>query len=206
MSESSGGGGSVKRVELSMERPIWSNFFTVAPLTLVGTIEEDGSHDIAPKHMAMPLGWNNFFCFACSPNHATQRNAQRTGEFTVSFPRPGQVVEASLAAGPRSEEGDKPSLAAIETFPASEVEGILVEDAYLWLECRLDKVIEGYGDNSLIIGEIVAASVAEACLRKSDGDDADLLASEPLLAYLSPGRFARVSDTYSFPFHVDFKR
>lgn len=206
MSESSGGGGSVKRVELSMERPIWSNFFTVAPLTLVGTIEEDGSPDIAPKHMAMPLGWNNFFCFACSPNHATQRNAQRTGEFTVSFPRPGQVVEASLAAGPRSEEGDKPSLAAIETFPASEVEGILVEDAYLWLECRLDKVVEGYGDNSLIIGEIVAASVAEACLRKSDGDDADLLASEPLLAYLSPGRFARVSDTYSFPFHVDFKR
>ena len=206
MTDSNGGGGSSGRVELSMDRPIWSSFFMVAPLTLVGTIEEDGSPDIAPKHMAMPLGWNNYFCFACSPSHATQRNAQRTGEFTVSLPRPGQVVEASLAAGPRSEEGDKPSLAAIETFPASVVEGILVEDAYLWLECRLDKVIEGYGENSLIIGEIVSARVSESALRKSDGDDADLLASDPLLAYVSPGRFARVSDTYSFPFHVDFKR
>lgn len=206
MSDSSGVGGSARRVALSMERPIWASFFTIAPLTLVGTIEEDGSPDIAPKHMAMPLGWNNYFCFACSPNHATQRNAQRTGEFTVSFPRPSQVVEASLAAGPRSEEGDKPSLAAIETFAATEVEGILVEDAYLWLECRLDKVIEGYGENSLIIGEIVAAQVSERSLRKSDGDDADLLASDPLLAYVSPGRFARVSDSFSFPFHVDFKR
>ena len=204
MNESSGS--SDGKVELSMERPIWSSFFMAAPLTLVGTVEEDGSPDIAPKHMAMPLGWNNFFCFACSPNHATQRNAQRTGEFTVSYPRPGQVVEASLAAGPRGEEGDKPSLAAIETFPATVVDGILVEDAYLWLECSLDRVIEGYGENSLIIGEIVAARVSESAMRKSDGDDADLIASDPLLAYVSPGRFARISDTYSFPFHVDFKR
>lgn len=193
-------------VGIPVDRPIWDRFFAVAPLTIVGTMEEDGGHDLAPKHMAMPLGWSNYFCFACSPSHATQQNAKRTSSFTVSFPRPDQVVETSLAAGPREEGGEKPSLAGVSTFPAREVEGVLVEDAYLWLECHLDKVLDGYGSNSLIIGEIVAAAVAEGSLRSSEDDDADLLAREPLLAYLPPGRFASIDQTFSFPFHTNFKR
>ena len=192
-------------VPLSVDAPIWDSFFTVAPLILVGTVEPDGeTHDLAPKHMAMPLGWSNFFCFACSPRHATQRNAERTGEFTVSFPRPEQVIETSLAAGPRETDGEKPSLAGIPTFAATEVEGVLVRDAYLWLECRLDRIVEGFGENSLVIGRVVAASVDARFRRDAEGDDADLVASSPLLAYVSPGRFARIEDSNSFPYHTNF--
>jgi flavin reductase (DIM6/NTAB) family NADH-FMN oxidoreductase RutF len=191
-------------VPVSTETPIWSRFFTVAPLVIVGTREGDG-HDLAPKHMAMPLGWDNYFCFACSPRHATQVNAQRTGQFTVSFPRPDQIVAASLAAGPRGDDDSKPSLEAIPTFPASTVDGVLVRDAYLWLECELDRVVDGFGDNTLIVGRVVAAAADERALRVSDRDDADLIGDEPLLAYVSPGRFARVSESFSFPYHVNFK-
>jgi flavin reductase (DIM6/NTAB) family NADH-FMN oxidoreductase RutF len=191
-------------IPLSIATPIWSRFFTVAPLVVVGTREGDG-HDLAPKHMAMPLGWDNYFCFVCSPRHATQKNAQRTGEFTVSFPRPAQVVEASLAAGPREEDDSKPSLEAIPTFPASTVDGVLVSDAYLWLECELERIVDGFGANTLIVGKVVAAAADESALRDPDRDDADLIGGQPLLAYLSPGRFARVSESYSFPYHVDFK-
>jgi flavin reductase (DIM6/NTAB) family NADH-FMN oxidoreductase RutF len=195
-----------RAVSLPVDSPVWPSFFTVAPLVIVGTVEPDGqSHDLAPKHMAMPLGWSNFFCFACSPRHATQSNAQRTGEFTVSFPRPEQIVTTSLAAGPRDDAGEKPGLGAIPTFPSAKVEGVLVRDAYLWLECSLDRVVEGFGENTLIIGEVVAAAVDERSLRTSEDDDSDLVADSPLLAYLSPGRFARISQTYSFPFHTDFK-
>ncbi len=193
-------------VPLPVDSPIWSSFFTVAPLVLVGTLEADGeSPDLAPKHMAMPLGWSNYFCFACSPRHATQQNAERTGEFTVSFPRPEQIVHTSLAAGPREQDGEKPSLAAIPTFPATEVRGVLIRDASLWLECRLDRVVEGFGENTLIVGEVVAAAVDERSMRISEGDDADLIANSPLLAYLSPGRFARISESNSFPFHANFR-
>ena len=59
-----------RAVPIPVDKPIWSRFFTVAPLVLVGTREGDG-HDLAPKHMAMPLGWDNYFCFVCSPDHAT---------------------------------------------------------------------------------------------------------------------------------------
>jgi flavin reductase (DIM6/NTAB) family NADH-FMN oxidoreductase RutF len=180
--------------------------FTVAPLVLVGTLEEDGGHDLAPKHMAMPLGWGEHYCFACSPKHATQRNAQRTGAFTVSYPRPRQLVESSLAASPREMDDSKPALAALSTVPSSAVDGVLVADAYLWLECELDRVLDGYGDNSLIIGRILAASVANDAVRRDDVDDAELLHSAPLLAYLPPRRFAEVGETRSFPFPADFHR
>jgi hypothetical protein len=43
-------------VQISTATPIWERFFTVAPLVLIGTQEEDG-YDIAPKNLAMPLGW-----------------------------------------------------------------------------------------------------------------------------------------------------
>jgi len=50
---------SPRLVELDLNDPIWERFFWVAPLVLVGTLEVDGSHDLAPKHMAMPMGWKN---------------------------------------------------------------------------------------------------------------------------------------------------
>jgi flavin reductase (DIM6/NTAB) family NADH-FMN oxidoreductase RutF len=193
------------RVPIPTESPVWSSFFTVAPLVLVATREDDGQPDIAPKHMAMPLGWQNYYCFVCSPRHATQRNIEATREFTVSFPRAEQIVQISMAAAPRRQDGSKPSLAALETFPATTVDGVLVKDAYLWLECTLERIIDGFGDNSLIIGSIVAASVDEAALRASDSDDRDVIHASPLLAYLAPGRFASVGESFSFPFPVDFR-
>ncbi len=193
-----------RAIPLSVDRPIWNRFFTVAPLVIVGTVEDDG-HDLAAKHMAMPLGWDNYFCFVCSPEHATQGNAQRTGEFTVSFPRPDGIVAASLSASPRADDNSKPGLAGIRTFPSREVDGVLVEDSYLWLECELDRIVEGFGRNTVIIGRIVAAAVAPGAMRAADDDDADLIFNQPLLAYLSPGRFARISESYSFPFHVNMR-
>jgi flavin reductase (DIM6/NTAB) family NADH-FMN oxidoreductase RutF len=197
--------GAPEFVALPLAAPIWERFFTVAPLVLVGTKEAGGGYDLAPKHMAMPLGWQNYYCFVCSPRHATYGNALRTREFTVSFPTAEQVVATSLAAGPREEDGSKPSLAALETVPARVVDGVLVAGAYLALECRLERVIDGFGENAIVAGEIVAASVAAHAARGAEVDDHELLASSPLLAYLSPGRFASVGPSRSFPFPLDFR-
>jgi flavin reductase (DIM6/NTAB) family NADH-FMN oxidoreductase RutF len=198
--------GSQRRVPLVTDTPIWDRTFIVAPLVLVGTLEPDGRHDLAPKHMAMPFGWQNYFGFICSPRHGTHRNIEATGEFTVSFPTTDQVLQATLAAAMREPDGSKPSLAALDTMPADHVGGVLVRDAYLWLECASERIVTGFGDNSLIVGRVVAASVDERALRNADGDDADVIGALPLLAYLSPGRFAAVAQSYSFPFPADFRR
>ena len=158
---------------------------TLRRFVLVGTLEDDGTPDLAPKHMAMPLGRESRFCFVCSYRHATLRNAIAREAFTVSFPRPGQILDTSLAAGGRAEDSSKPGLAALRTFPATAVEGVLVEGCYLHLECRLERIVEGFDDSVLVVGEVVAADVAEDAARHSDDDDADVIAASPLLVYVS---------------------
>lgn len=190
-------------VPLPVGPQLWRRVFTVAPLVLVGTLDPDGSPDLAPKHMAMPLGWSGLFSFACTPRHSTYANAVARGAFTVSFPTPSQVVAAGLAATARETDRSKPALAALATVPARTVEGVLVEGAYLFLECILERVVD-LETASLVLGEVVAAAADERALRADDADDADLLHAVPLLAYLAPGRFAEIHDSRSFPFPADF--
>jgi flavin reductase (DIM6/NTAB) family NADH-FMN oxidoreductase RutF len=193
-------------ITLDLTHPIWEQAFTVAPLVVVGTQEADGSYDLAPKHMAMPLGWGQYFGFMCTPRHHTYQNVQRTGHFTVSFPRPSQILVTSLTAAPRCGNDIKPSLDVVPTVPAQQVAGVLLQDAYLGLECEMDRIVDGFGDNSLIAGKVVAAYGDEAALRSSERDDQDVILQSPLLAYLSPGRYALVDHSQSFPFHQGFQR
>jgi flavin reductase (DIM6/NTAB) family NADH-FMN oxidoreductase RutF len=193
-------------VTLPEDAPVWERTFTVNPLVLIGTKERDGDYDLAPKHMAMPIGWENYFGFVCTPRHRTYHNARREGVFTVSYPRPVQVVLASLAAAPRESDGSKLAVDVLPTFPASEIDGLFIEDAYLFLECVLDRISDDFGENSLIVGRIVAAHVREDYLRASERDEQDLIHSSPLLAYLSPGRYASVDESFSFPFPAGFMR
>jgi flavin reductase (DIM6/NTAB) family NADH-FMN oxidoreductase RutF len=111
-----------------------------------------------------------------------------------------------LAADPRAEDQTKPALKVLPQFKADTVDGVFVKDAYLFLECKLEKIVDDLGGNSLIIGEIVDAQVDDDFLRLSELDDQQLIHSSPLLAYLYPGRFAKIDQSFSFPFPKDFKR
>jgi len=195
-----------KLITLDVGRPIWDRSFGVYPLVIIGSKEENGQFNLAPKHLAMPLGWENYYGFVCSPRHTTYHNIRRHGAFTVSYPRPSEVLIASLAAAPRCEEQSKPSLLVLPTFPALEVDGVLVEGCSLFLECRLHSIIDGFGPNSLIIGTVVAAMAHEDALRGEDRDEGDQIYHHPLLAYLSPGRFAEIRHSLSFPFPKGFSR
>ncbi len=193
-------------VELDVRSPVWERVYLVAPLVIVGTREPDGAFDLAPKHMAMPLGWQNWFGFVCTPRHATWRNALRERAFTVSWPRPTQLVQTSLAASPRCEDGSKPATAALPVRPATRVAGALVEGASLAIECELDRVVEGFGENGLVVGRVVAAWADPAALRDAEREPEAVLAASPVLAYLHPGRHAAIAAAYSFPFPEDMRR
>ena len=73
-------------ITLDLNQPWWERCFYVAPLIVVGTKEASGEYNLAPKHMAMPLGWSNYFGFVCTPRHHTYQNIDRERSFTVSFP------------------------------------------------------------------------------------------------------------------------
>lgn len=197
---------SDRLVELDLHEPIWDRFFWVAPLVLIGTREADGGHDLAPKHMAMPMGWKNYFGFVCTPRHHTYQNIKRDGVFTVSYPRPSQLVLTSLAASPRCGDDEKTALSVLPVFPASVVDGVLVQGAAVFLECELDRIVDGFDVNSLIVGRVVAARVDEQAERMPDHDDQAVIHDVPLLTYLHPGRFAVIENSLSFPFPAGMKK
>ena len=87
---------TARLVDVEPGPDLWTSCFVVAPLVVVGTREADGSFDLAPKHLAMPLSFEDHYGFVCAPNHATFKNAEREGWFTVSYPRPEQIIELSL--------------------------------------------------------------------------------------------------------------
>lgn len=193
-------------VEIDTDYPVWNRFFTVAPLVIIGTRDEDGAIDLAPKHMVTPMGWQNYFGFVCAPSHATCRNIKRNGEFTVSYPKPDQVLYTSLAASPRQEGDQKPVIDYFTTIPATVVDGEFVDNAYLYFECRHFKTVDGFGNNCLITGEIVAARADPGFLRSAEIEDQTLISSAPLLAYLPPGRFSTIESSNGFPFPADMKK
>ena len=197
----------VKLVHLNIDEPIWPHFYTVAPLVVIGTKEGD-AYDMAPKHMAMPLGRDNYFGFMCTPAHSTWHNVVAEGYFTVSFPKPDQVVLASLAASPRCGEqlNDKPVLAGLPTFKSELLDALFLKQSYLYLECRLLKVVKGFGRFGLIAGEIIGAHVDEDHKIWSEGDDDAMIHKSPLLAYIAHGRFAAIRNTHEFPFPRGFEK
>lgn len=195
-----------ERTALDPEKPVWDKIFTVHPLVVIGTVEEDDNHDLAPKHMAFPLGWDNYFGFVCTPRHGTYQNIKRTGEFTVSYPKPDNVLFTSLTATMRCDDNSLPDLSPIPTFPATKIEGSFIEEAYLFFECEMIRIIDNFGENSLILGKIIAAQAQKEYLRSASRDDSDLLFQHPLLAYISPGRFAEIKETQAFPFPKKFKK
>ena len=195
-------------ISLDTSIPVWDQFFMIAPLIVIGSKEGDG-YDLAPKHMAMALGKANYFGFMCTPRHSTYHNIKRHRFFTVSFPRPNQISLASLAASPRCGDernpNHKPILGHLPIIMAKHIDAPFMEDAYVFFECSLDRIVDGFDQHSLIAGTIEHAYVSEDSLRSFEKEDQDMIYQSPMLAYLANGRFSAVKDTLAFPFPKDFQ-
>lgn len=191
---------------LNLKFSVWEQVFTVHPLVIVGTVNPDSTANFAPKHMAFPLGWDNYFGFVCTPDHQTYQNIKQTGEFTVTYPKPDQLVLTSLTASPRHDDGSKPGLEAVDTFEATEIEGNFVKDGYIFLECRLKNFMDGFGENSLILSQIVGAHAWSDVIKNPSHSDNEAIFNNPQLVYISPGRFAVIDETQAFPFPENFKK
>jgi hypothetical protein len=111
----------------------------------------------------------------------------------------------SLTAAPRCDD-EKPILNVTDTFPAQRVVGEFMSSGYLFLECELVQIVDGFDVNSLIAGRVVAAYAQPEALRRIDRDDAEILLDVPQLAYLYPGRFAVIDETEAFPFPAGMQR
>ena len=194
-------------ISLNVKDSIWDHFYTVAPLVVIGS-KENERYDLSPKHMVTPIGFSNYIGFVCTPRHRTYHNIKKEKKFTVSFVKPSQVLLTSLAAIPRCEDNHytKEIVNKIPTIPTMENDNIFVADSYLLLDCTLYKIIDGFDDYSIITGQIDAVYVDKNYKIFSEVDQQKHIYDNPLLAYIAQGRFASIKETFSFPYPKDFQR
>lgn len=193
-------------VNIKIDSTFWERFFLPFPLVVVGSKEGD-KYDLAPKHMAIPLSWENHYGFVCTESHSTYQNIKSHGFFTVSYPKVEQLALTSLTASQRSDEDrDKMILDHIDCIPAEKIDGVFLKDSFLMLECELYKIIDDFGINSLITGRIIHARIDENYLREEDRNEQIQIYDHPVLSYIHPGRYTAIKDTAVFPFPKDFKK
>ena len=194
-------------ISLNVKESIWEHFYTVAPLVVIGTKEDQG-FDLAPKHMVTPLGFSDYFGFVCTPRHNTYHNIKKSHRFSVSFVKPDQILLSSLAAMPRCAVKDftKEITDQIPTVTSQDGEAIFVSDSYVMLDCSTYKIIDGFDDYSLITGKINEAQVHKDYKIISDEGHQKQIYDHPLLAYIAQGRFASIKETLSYPYPKDFQR
>ena len=162
-------------VTLGQDWPVWDRVFTVNPLVLIGTRERERWIRPRPQAHGVPHGLGELLRVRLhpAPRDLPQRQARgrlhrQLSEADAGRPRePGGITQR--------ERRFQASLYALPTFPASEVDGVFIQDAYLFLECVLDRIVDDFGENSLIAGRVVAAHVSEDYLRASERDDNDLI-------------------------------
>lgn len=197
---------TTKWLDIEIDDGFWSRFYLPFSLVLIGSVEDD-HFNLAPKHLAMPLSWKNDFGFICTPLHKTYQNIKLNKTFTVSYPKSEQLALASLASSPRSDEdSNKSILDQIATSPAKKIKGIILKDAFLVYECKLTKIYDDFGENSLIAGKIIHAYADENYLRHYDQDQQQMIYDHPLPVYLHPDRYSIVEKTALFPFPEGFKK
>ncbi len=194
-------------ISLNVKDTIWDHFYTVAPLVVIGTKEND-FYDLAPKHMVTPIGFSNYFGFVCTSRHKTYQNIKKEKRFTVSFVKPNQILLTSLAALPRCEEDhySKEIVKILPTIPTTKNDNIFIAESYVLLDCSLFKIIDGFDNYSIITGKIDTAFVHKDHKIFSEVDQQKHLYDNPLLTYIAQGRFASVKETFSYPYPKDFKR
>ena len=194
-------------ISLNVKECIWDDFYTVAPLVVIGSKEND-VFDLSPKHMVTPIGFSNYLGFVCTPRHRTYHNIKKEKNFTVSFVRPNQILLTSLAAIPRCEDNQysKDIVKKIPTIPTTKNDNIFIADSYVLLECTLYKIIDGFDDYSIITGQINAAFVHKDYKIFDEYSQQKNIYDNPLLAYIAQGRFASIKETFSFPYPKDFQR
>lgn len=144
------------------------------PIALASTCAPDGTRNLAPFSFFNAFGANPP-TVAFGPNRRgrdgtvkdTYRNASATGEFVIAAVTYAMVQQMNLASAEYPEEVDEFAKAGFTPLPALRVRPALVAESPFQLECRLDRTLElgtGPGSGLMLVGEVLAFHVSEACL------------------------------------------
>ena len=143
------------------------------PIALASTISADGVRNLSPFSFFNAFG-SNPPTVAFAPNRRgrdgsvkhTYLNAVATGEFVIAAVSHAMLHQMNVASAEWPEGVDEFPKSGLTPVPALLVKPDLVGESSFQMECRLKQVVElgtGPGSGLMLIGEVLAFHVREAC-------------------------------------------
>lgn len=176
-------------------------FFRSASIILVTTLSPSGVPNVAPKTQVMPVGRRGYWAFACCDRHHTYQNVLQQGEFVINIPGPELIEQVSRAAAEFPPGTDEIKGAGLTGFPSQVVEVPSIAECRVHMEFKKDWIQDGFGEESLIIGEVVGVTVDEDLVDAG----VEILGEYPLLVYVYPGHYAAIEGAEKFVFPKNYK-
>jgi flavin reductase (DIM6/NTAB) family NADH-FMN oxidoreductase RutF len=156
------------KIAFPADKAEWHPSVLPGPIVLVSTVDARGEPNIAPKSWISMMAFRGpVLAFGCHRSHATARYAEEAGEFVVNFP-PEALVER-IWAMPASHGMERIARSGLTLLPAREVAPPLIRECKAHLECTL-KAVTRLGEEVVVFGKIVAASIDEDCVESSVAD------------------------------------
>jgi len=189
------------KVELKLDEFVGKFFFKPESVALVTTISISGVPNVAPKTQVMPIGRKNYWAFACCGSHHTYQNVVQQGEFVINIPGPELIDHISRSSADFPLGTDEIKAAGLTALSSKIVVPPSIAECRVHIECRRYQVLDGFGNDSLIIGQVIA------CFGDSGfvSTDPAILREYPLLAYIHPNHYATIDRVERFSFPRNYK-
>ncbi len=144
------------------------------PIALASTLSLEGVRNLAPFSFFNAFG-SNPPTVAFAPNRRgrdgtvkhTYLNAVATGEFVLAAVSHAMLHQMNVASAEWPDGVDEFPKCGLTPLPALLIGPALVKESPFQMECRLKQVVElgtGPGSGLLLLGEVLAFHVREACL------------------------------------------
>ncbi len=149
------------KIAFPADKAGWHPSVLPGPIVLVSTVDAAGEPNIAPKSWISMMAFRGpVLAFGCHRSHATARNAEQAGEFVVNVP--AEALVERIWAMPASHGTERIRRSGLTLVPARQVAPPLIAECKAHLECSLEAVTR-LGEEVVIFGKIVAASIDEEC-------------------------------------------
>jgi len=170
------------------------------PVALVGTVNEDGSPNLAPYSYFNGVSPTPpIFCLGIGPSQEkpekdTLRNLRRTGELTVSIPKLEQVEQVEATGAELAYGEDEFKHCGLKAVPGEVVAPCWAAGSAAAFECVVDKIIPvGDCGSTLVLAEIKLFHIPDELLDQRMCLDPGRFTP---LARLSGGRYAPVGAAF----------
>lgn len=184
--------GAVAKVPFPADKRFWHPSPLIGQVTLVTTLNPDGTSNLAPKSLVSMMVFDPpILALGCNLKHWTARNLLRDREFVVNVPG-AELAETAWRCHalphPRPVEA-----AGLTPIPAERVRPPRIAECRAHFECVLERHLV-YGDEVVILGRIVAAS-----LDKSIAESQDPYTALRLFGFLEDRTFGVVERAVRIP-------